>query len=89
MNEQRTHHQNDPETIAALEFLTVRELKKAGWNADEILGFLVCAHTQGGLREGAPKWLRRQQAFLLTHGKGIEKEIVEPIRQRLQDKYRF
>ena len=83
------HHRNDPETIEALEFLTVRELKRAGWNDDQILGFLVCAHSQGGLRPGAPKWLRRQQAFLLTHGKGIAPADVDPIRRRLQDENRF
>lgn len=81
----RTYPNNDPETIEALEFLTVRHLQKNGWSAEAITGFLVASHAQGGLRPGAPKWLRKQNGFLLAHGKGIEPERVKQIRERVED----
>ena len=65
---------SDAATVEALAFLMVRELQKRGLTPAEIRGFILCAKAFGGLRPLAPKWLRRQQAFLLTHGKGVSED---------------
>jgi len=67
---------HNAETIEALRYLIIRRLVAEGWTAQRIEGFLVAMSAFGGLREGAPKWLRKQQALVLHSGKGIQPNDV-------------
>ena len=72
-----TKPNKDPDNAEQLAYLTAYELRERGWPRDMIVGFLVASFSQGALRDGAPKWLRKQAAFLLVHGKGIEPSSID------------